>query len=279
MPLPSEYVIEDAVRSIDDVIVYSATHPIHGRVNVYLPDETLPPAISRAVRKRLYQNGLQMRNMSMQDVPLATKALEVSQNPNEPYIVTKYAKHDLESFISNGVTVKPKRMFAILTQVLEAIVNLSAAGWEMDRIHPRQIKLADVSTGDISFTVIEGAEQPIEAEQTGRGDLAGTTRPIDAAQQAAAVTAKITQPIDEPGEVEEPAPQAAAPPDVRRADSLEEDTDIAAARKLSRSAQRNVYLLGNLTYQLLFVRTSTTVTIRMKRCSGTSGALRTETSG
>ena len=114
MPLPSEYVIEDAVRSIDDVIVYRANHPIHGTVNVYLPDDTLPPQLARAVKTRLYQNGLQMRNISLLNVPLTAKALEVSQNPNEPYIVTKYAEHDLEEFISNGVTTKPRRMFAIL---------------------------------------------------------------------------------------------------------------------------------------------------------------------
>ena len=111
MSLPSEYVIEDAIRNIDDVIVYRANHPIHGAVSVYLPDDTLPSESARGVRKRLYQNGLQMRNLSLLSVPFVAKALEVSQNPNEPYIVTKYAEHDLEEFISNGVTTKPKRMF------------------------------------------------------------------------------------------------------------------------------------------------------------------------
>ena len=143
MALPSEYVVEDAVRSIDDVIVYRANHPIHGTVNVYLPDDTLPLEFAATVRKHLYQNGLQMRNVSLLNVPFATKALEVSQNPNEPYIVTKYSKHDLEDFISNGLTIKPRRMFVILSQLLEAIINLAANGCLIERVHPRQVKLPE----------------------------------------------------------------------------------------------------------------------------------------
>ena len=138
MPVPSEYVIEEAVRSIDDIIVYRAEHPIHGTVDIYLPDDTLTQDAVAAARQRLFHNGLQMRNISMLDIPFITKALEVSQNPNEPYIVTKYAKHDLEELISNGVVIRPKRMFVILRQVLEAIVRLAGNGIVIDRIHPRK---------------------------------------------------------------------------------------------------------------------------------------------
>ncbi|MHC4483052.1 MAG: hypothetical protein ACYSW4_05850 [Planctomycetota bacterium] len=165
MSLPSEYVIEDAVRSIDDVIVYRANHPIHGKVNVYQPDDALPPDLARVVKKHLYQKGLQMRNLSLLNVPFTAKALEVSQNPNEPYVVTKYVKYSLEELISNGVTIKPKRMFAILSQVLDTTVNLAANGWVIDHVHPRQVKLPELLTGDISFTVIEGAEQQTDAAE------------------------------------------------------------------------------------------------------------------
>ena len=166
MSVPSEYVIEDAVRNIDDIIVYRANHPIHGTVNVYLPDDTLSPALARDVGKRLYQNGLQMRNISLLNVPLTARALEVSQNPNEPYIVTEYSEHDLEELISNGVTIKPRRMFAILLQVLEAITNLASNGWVPGRIHPRQVKLSELYSGNVSFTVIEGAGQQINVADT-----------------------------------------------------------------------------------------------------------------
>ena len=118
MALPAEYVIEDAVRSIDEVIVYRANHPIHGKVNIYLPDQALPAGLSGEVKKRLYQSGLQMRDISLLNVGLLTKSLEVSQNPNEPYIVTKYSKHDIEEMINNGVTLNPKRIFMILSQFM-----------------------------------------------------------------------------------------------------------------------------------------------------------------
>lgn len=262
MSLPSEYVIEDAVRSIDDVIVYRADHPIHGTVNVYLPDDTLPPALARAVKKRLYQNGLQMRNISLLDVPLATKALEVSQNPNEPYIVTKHTKHDLESLISNGVTIKPKRTFAILSQVLEAIINLSATGWVMDRVHTRQVKLSQLLTGDISFTVIEGAEQQIDVIKTtpaakdepDDADTTVTPQPDAQEQRASAATLRITQRIDETQEPEDIRPAAAAPPSPDHTASSDENVNSKDAQKQSRMRQRNIYLLGNITYQLLFGR-------------------------
>ena len=113
MSLPAEYVIEDAVRSIDEVIVHRASHPIHGVVNVYLPDQSLPERFSGEVKKRLYQSGLQMRDVSLLNIKLLTKALEVSQNPNEPYIVTQYCKHDLDELTSNGVTLGAKRIYAI----------------------------------------------------------------------------------------------------------------------------------------------------------------------
>ena len=116
MPLPDEYIIEEVVRNIDDVIVYRADHPIHGMVNVYLPDDTLPQEVLKKARQRLYKKGLKMRELALMNLPFIAKALEVSQNPNEPYIVTQYTEHDLEWLISNGVTLKPKRMFVILSQ-------------------------------------------------------------------------------------------------------------------------------------------------------------------
>ncbi|MHC4464883.1 MAG: hypothetical protein ACYS30_26150, partial [Planctomycetota bacterium] len=199
MSLTSECLIGEAIRSVDDVIVYQADHPIHGIVNVYLPDEALPPELARAVKRRLYQNGLRMRSLSLLNLPLVTRALEVSQNPNEPYIVTKSLKHDLEELISNGVTIKPKRMFGILSQVLQAIINLATNGWEIDHIHPRQIKLVELHTGDISFTVIEGAGQKTNMTRTATaaadGELSDTTKPQgdDKEDRAFAPTAKITQ--------------------------------------------------------------------------------------
>jgi len=260
MSLTSECLIGEAIRSIEDVIVYRADHPIHGIVNVYLPDDALPPELARAVKRRLYQNGLRMRSLSLLNLPLVTRALEVSQNPNEPYIVTKSLKHDLEELISNGVTIKPRRMFVILSQVLRAIINLAANGWEIDHIHPRQIKLVELHTGDISFTVIEGAGQKTNMTRTatpqGDGELSDTITPQgdDKEDRAFAPTAKITQRIDETRTPKATTPAHTAHDDIGRTATLDESAQLKYAQKRLRTTQRNVYFLGNITYQLLFGR-------------------------
>jgi len=249
----SEYLIGEAIRSINDVIVYRADHPIHGIVNVYLPDDALPPELAKSVKRRLYQNGLRMRGLSLLNLPLVTRALEVSQNPNEPYIVTKCLKHDLEELISNGVTIKPRRMFVILSQVLQAIINLATNGWEIDHIHPRQIKLVELHTGDISLTVIEGAG-PRPA--LGGGELSDTITPQgdDKEDRAFAPTAKITQRIDETRTPKATTPAHTAHDDIGRTATLDESAQLKYAQKRLRTTQRNIYFLGNITYQLLFGR-------------------------
>lgn len=253
MSLTSECLIGEAIRSIDDVTVYRADHPIHGIVNVYLPDDALPPELAKSVKRRLYQNGLRMRSLSLLNLPLVTRALEVSQNPNEPYIVTKCLKYDLEELISNGVTIKPRRMFVILSQVLQAIINLAANGWEIDHIHPRQIKLVELHTGDISLTVIEGAG-PRPA--LGGGELSDTITPQrdDKEDRAFAPTAKITQRIDETRTPKATTPAHTAHDDIGRTATLDESAQLKYAQKLLRTTQRNIYFLGNITYRLLFGR-------------------------
>ena len=242
MPVPSEYVIEEAVRSIEDIIVYRAEHPIHGTVNIYLPDDTLTPEAVVAARQRLFYNGLQLRSLSMLDIPFVTKALEVSQNPNEPYIVTKYAKHDLEELVSNGVVIRPKRMFAILAQVLEAIVYLAGNDIVMDRIHPRQVKLADSDSGDISFTLIEHIERQID-----------TVKPA-APAISDEVSEAPTKPATETNKTTEAALQSSNKADAERTVTYAEDGVTKGSQKESRAIQRNIYLLGSVAYQLLFGR-------------------------
>lgn len=231
MSLPSEYVIEDAVRSIDDVVVYRASHPIHGAVNVYLPDDALPAELARTVKKRLYRHGIRMRNLSLQNVRFVTKALEVSQNPNEPYIVTPYTTHDLEELISNGVIVKPKRMFAVLSQALQAIVNLAANGLVIDHIYPRQVKLSQLHTGDVGISIIEGAEQQVNVDETAPS-VADTKK-----DGTVTSTVKDTKTSDG-------APTS----------TLSKDVHIKDSPKQLRTIQRNIYHLGSIAYQLLFGR-------------------------
>lgn len=255
MSLLNEYVVADAVRSIDDVIVYRAEHPIHGRVNIYLPDETLPPQVAIDARRRLYKSGRQMRNISLLNIPFIIKSLEVSQNPNEPYIVTKHTDHDLEDLVSNGVTLTPKRIFTILSQVLQAIVNLELNDWMLDSLYPRQIKLSDLHTGDIGLTLIEGAEQRITVTKT---VVAG--RKYEAGGMLGSENKTEEDNNESPAIVEQAGDEIKASKDAVIVSTASRNIDLTStfeesgSIKQSRAKKRNIYLLGNITYQLLFGR-------------------------
>lgn len=258
MSLPIEFLIEDAVRSIGDVIVYRAEHPIHGTVNVYQPDDNLSSDLAEETKNRLYESGLRMRDMSLLNPRFVTKALEVSQNPNEPYVVTKYAKYDLEELINNGVTLKPKRTFVILSQVLEAIVNLAANGWPIDRVYARQVKLPQLHTGNINLTVFEDMEEGISVSKVGTPAAIGepsdeiTTKAVSSA--GTTQTVAITQSADETQAQKDEAHAHAVHLDIDATSTLNKNIPIEDARKQLRTAQRNIYILGDITYQLLFGR-------------------------
>jgi hypothetical protein len=263
MSLPSEYTIEDAFRSIDDVVVYRANHPIHGTVNIYMPDNTLPPKLAEAAKKNLYQNGIRMRNVSLLNVPFATKALEVSQNPNEPYIVTKYTKHDLDDLVSNGVIVKPKRMSIILSQVLQALINLSENGCMVSHIHPRQIKLSELHSSNITLTVIEGAQQWTDAgknTETMPGKTTGETvekiTPQTSPEEDSSLTptVEITRTVSAIGTPKEVTPTSTIHSGTGGTVTAEKNSYINDTQQKSRIIQRNIYHLGTIAYQLLFGR-------------------------
>ncbi len=253
MSLPIEFLIENAIGSIGDVILYRAEHPIHGRVSVYQLDDNLPSGLVNEAKKRLYQTGLQMRDMSLQNLRFVTKALEVSQNPNEPYVVTEYRKYDLEELINNGVTLKPKRVFLILSQVLEAITNLTANGWLIDRVHARQIKLSQLHTGNISFSVIEKLEDAVSAGRIGADSMADEQKNALSTEEPTRTVA-VTEKIDQKQEPQEKTHTNEEHTNVDATSTLDKNTSVENARKESRTAQRNIHILGNLAFQLLFGR-------------------------
>jgi hypothetical protein len=255
MSLPSEYVIENAIGSIGDIIIYRAEHPIHGTVSVYQLDDNLPAGFVEEAKKRLYQSGLRMRDMSLINLRFVTKTLEVSQNPNEPYVVTKYAKYDLEELINNGVTLKPKRVFLILSQMLEAIVNMAANGRLIDCVNARQIKLSQLHTGNINFSVIEEIEEGIGAGRVGVNSVGGEpTNPDENAMSSAdpTRTVPITEKADEKQTLKEKA--HAEHPDPDATSTLDKNIPVEGVRNELRTAQRNIYILGNIAFQLLFGR-------------------------
>ena len=255
MSLPNEYVIENAIGSIGDIIIYRAEHPIHGTVSVYQLDDNLPAGLVEEAKKRLYQSGLRMRDMSLINLRFVTKALEVSQNPNEPYVVTKYAKYDLEELINNGVTLKPKRVFLILSQMLEAIVNMAANGRLIDRVNARQIKLSQLHTGNINFSVIEEIEEGIGAGRVGVNSAGGEpTNPDENAVSSAdpTRTVPITEKADEKQTLNDKAHAEHLDPDATS--TLDKNIPVEGVRNELRTAQRNIYILGNIAFQLLFGR-------------------------
>jgi len=253
MSLPIEFLIENAIGSIGDVIVYRAEHPIHGTVSVYQLDDNLPSELVNEAKKRLYQTGLQMRDMSLQNLQYVTKALEVSQNPNEPYVVTEYRKYDTDELINNGVTLKPKRVFLILSQVLEAITKLVAHGWPIDRVHARQIKLSQLHTGNISFSVIEKLEDTISADRIGDHSIADEQKKALSAEEPTRTVA-ITEKIDDKQEPQEKTHTNKEHTDIDATSTLDKNTSAENARRESRTVQRNIHILGNLAFQLLFGR-------------------------
>ncbi len=255
MSLPSEYVIENAIGSIGDIIVYRAEHPIHDTVSVYQLDDNIPPGLIEDAKKRLYQSGLRMRDMSLLNLRFVTKALEVSQNPYEPYVVTKYAKYDLEELINNGITLKPKRVFLIFSQVLEAIMNLAANGRMIDRINARQIKLSQLHTGNISFSVLEEIEEGIGAGRVGVRSVSGEPADTDKKAVSSAYpnrTVPITQKADKTQAIKDKA--HAEHPDTDATSTLDSNVPVEDVRNELRTAQRNIYILGNIAFQLLFGR-------------------------
>jgi len=253
MSLPIEFLIENAVGSIGDVIVYRAEHPIHDTVSVYQLDDNLPSGLVNEAKKRLYQTGLQVRDLSLQNLRFVTKALEVSQNPNEPYVVTEYRKYDIEELINNGVTLKPKRVFLILSQVLEAITNLTANNWAIDRVHARQIKLSQLHTGNISFSVIEKLEDTIGTDRIG-ADSRTDEQKNALSPEDPTRTVAVTEKINDKQEPQEKTHFNEEHVDIDATSTLDKNTSAENALKESRTVQRNIHILGNLAFQLLFGR-------------------------
>jgi len=253
MSLPIEFLIENAIGSIGDVIVYRAEHPIHGTVSVYRLDDNLPSDLVNEAKKRLYQIGLQVRDMSLQNLQFVTKALEVSQNPNEPYVVTEYRKYDIEELINNGVTLKPKRVFLILSQVLEAITNLKVNNWPIDRIHARQIKLSQLHTDNVSFSIIEKVEDTVSTGMIGADSRAEEQKNVLSPEDPTRTVA-VTEKKDVEQKPQEKTHFNEEHADVDATSTLDKDTSSENALKESRMVQRNIYILGNVAYQLLFGR-------------------------
>jgi len=253
MSLPIEFLIENAVGSIGDIIVYRAEHPIHGTVSVYQLDDNLPPDLVNEAKKRLYQTGLQVRDISLQNLRFVTKALEVSQNPNEPYVVTEYRKYDIEELINNGVALKPKRVFLILSQVLEAIISLKVNNWSIDRVHARQIKLSQLHTGDISFSIIEKLEDTVSADRNGADSRADEQKNA-LSQEDPTRTVAVTGKKDVEQKPQEKTHFNEEHADIDATSTLDKDTSSENALKESRTVQRNIHILGNLAFQVLFGR-------------------------
>jgi serine/threonine protein kinase len=259
MAIPNEYTIEKLLDKTEKITVYQAYHPIHGTVAVYTPNDALPPETANSVRKTLYQCGIQMRNISQLNLPFVTRALEVSQNPNEPYIITEYVKYNLQNAINDRVTLKPKRVYRIFSQILRAIVSMVENGWQIDFLEPYQIKLDDIHQGNITFTAIGSGSLRTTGTRTipiSTGKLSSTitlktekdsaaifpptqTLKDSAIEKTLTLKNYFTEGQSRPGGIE---PTVTLP---------QGDTTSEGEKEL-RLTQRNIHILGDIAYQLLF---------------------------
>jgi serine/threonine protein kinase len=258
MAIPDEYKIEEVVRKTENMMVCRADHPIHGTVIIYMPDDVLPSEAAATVKRHLYQSGIQMRSISQLYLPFVTRTLEVSQNPNEPYIITEYSKYNLEKWINEGVRLKSKRIYQIFSKVLQAIMSLSENGWQTDRLNPYQIKLSDIHEGDVTITaLLSTGFQPtvtgtIPISKEGRlSDTVALKTEKDSAsvfpptQTLKDNTIEKTQTLKNGITIDQS--HAGIEPTV----TLPQDAALAGEKEL-RLVQRNIYILGGMVYQLLF---------------------------
>jgi hypothetical protein len=135
----------------------------------------------------------------------------------------------LDELISNGVIVKPKRIFGVLAEILQALSKLAANGWAVGHLHPRQIKLSDPHAGDVILNLVEGRSLHTDAAEI-------TTPTSD--QRDRKHSAEATQTSDAPGAITAGG----------------EEAQCADMKKRLRTIQSNIYLLADVAYQLLFGR-------------------------
>ena len=276
MAIPDEYKIKEIVRKTDNIIVCKAEHQIHGVVAIYMPDDALSPETAATVKRNLYRSGIQMRSISQLFLPFVTKILEVSQNPNEPYIVTEYSRYDVEKLINERVKLKPKRIYQIFSQVLQAIKSLLEEGWQIDCLNPSQIKLSNIHEGNATFTALPSTRSQttftktisaskrgglndtvtleteksfedgvVEKTQTLKDDIA-TDPTITLRQTFEDDIIEKTQTLKDDNTIE--SSQSGIKPTV----TLPQNGDTFADKKSLRVIQRNIYILGGQIYQLLF---------------------------
>ena len=261
MPIPDEYAIEKVIFKADNVTAYRAKHPLHGKVIIYVPDDSAS-AEATAMKRHMYQGGIQMRGLSQLNLPFVAKALEVSQNPNEPYIITKYAKYSLEELINDGVKLKAKRAYQIVSQVLRAIMGLAENGWCVDCLSARLIRLDDVAHGDLSFGAIRNTGSQAEPITRSAGENAPGTVALKGEESLSQEDCATK--ANEPASPEEFADSVDATRTLEGSaanDMLRWKGAQAAAQAEGGNAfeseslrlnQRNIFVLGGIAYQLLF---------------------------
>lgn len=249
MAIPEEYVFEEITYKFDNLVIHRASHPIHGKVYIYMPDDNLPPETAVKVKRHLFQNGIRMRTISQLQLPFVTRTLEVSQNPNEPYIITEHTKYNLQALINEGTKVKCKRVFVIFSQILKAIISLSEEGWQTGHLDPFQIQLRDINEGGGTFTPLEstGSEANIQSAITDTVEETPTqTVTVKKTERKAATQKELPECEKEARRENEPqSPKLSS-------DKISQDRGTEQPDRDLRSTHRNIYILGDIAYRLLF---------------------------
>jgi hypothetical protein len=259
MAIPNNYRIEEVICKTDNLIVCRADHPIHGTVTIYMPDDSLPPEATAMTKRDLYQSGIQMRSISQLCLPFVTRTLEVSQNPNEPYIVTDYSKYDLQKLITENVKLKPKRVYQMFSQVLRAIVSLGENGWQIAHLNPYQIKLGDIHKGDANFTALPrtGFQTTVTGTIPVSKDGIPTGTPTLKTENTSPSVSPPTQTlkdntIEKTQTLKNGITIGQEQPTIEPTTTLSQNSNTLEEEKEIRLIQRNIYILGTIAYHLLF---------------------------
>ncbi len=266
MAIPEEYKLLEVVSKSGNISTCKASHPIHGTVAIYRPEEDISNEDSVRAKRFLYRCSTQIRSISLLNLPFVIDALEVSQNPNDPYIVTRFIKHDLEELANDGITLKPKRTFQIISQLLQAISSLSENGWQIDRLDLSQIKFDDYYNDDVilapignsglgpnvtktllSTTNKQSVSKTITQETQNDSEYSKTLTCNDTFDP----TITIDDNIDATVTLQEPNTFSKQSTGYDSTVTMEQTGKSSSSNKVLRADQRNIYTLGNVAFQLL----------------------------
>jgi hypothetical protein len=235
MALPANYTVEAAVGNLGKIAIYRASHPIHGTVAVYKPAEQLRHEQLTQVRQLLYQHSLWLRDISERDISGIAKALEVSQNPDDPYIVTAWWENDLATFLDTAPKLKRSAATKLFAGICKAVSIAEVNGFSLGQLQASSIKLEGVNPVLLTVGVLS--------------DLASSSRgTLSIASQPGMTDGSVTQTLKTGISKDKPGSTQAPTVTIREGGTV----TLPNHQETTEVVHMNLYTLGTILYQLLF---------------------------